>query len=180
MERTWRLWPFFLTTRLTTDDLIVEKDRVLFFLYANNEERVIAEDTEYARRKRVALWPLFTFEQRNGVRSFSTLSLLRPFFPHSEGIKRNWTPLWTLYASKWDSQGNAVSTLLWNLFWREKRGDDVAMEVFPLVRYERQEGEIVDFRILKGLIRYTRDAGEKKLSFLYTPWGWSWGEAAEE
>ncbi|WP_052464670.1 hypothetical protein [Geoalkalibacter subterraneus] len=180
MERTWHLWPFFLETRLTTDDLVVEKNRILFFLYAHDEERLIAEETEYTRKERVALWPLFTFENRNGVRSFSTLSLLRPFFPRSEAIERNWTPLWTLYAAKWDSQGNSASTLLWNLFWREQRGDDVAMEVFPLFRYERQDGEIRDFRLLKGLIRYTRDAGEKKLSFLYTPWGWSWEGATEE
>jgi hypothetical protein len=119
------------------------------------------------------MWPLFTYEQIRGVSRFHTLSLLEPFFPENLGIERNWSPLWRLYQRKWDKHGNEVSSLLWNLYWKERRGSELAMEVFPLFSYSRQARK-ADLRLLKGLVRYQTDHGERTVRLFYLPWGISW------
>lgn len=177
LERNWVLWPFFLHSRLTTEELVRERRQVLFFLYSNLEERLrLEEEPDYVRLKRVALWPLFNYERRQGVSHFSTLALLEPFFPEKGGIRRNWSPLYTLYQSKWDTQGNSVSSFLWNLYWKERRGADLAYEVFPLVGYRGEGGEMREIKILKGLVTLVREPAGSRLSLFYLPWGISWGQ----
>ncbi len=179
LERTWYLWPIYLRSRLTTEELIQERHRILYFLFANQEERLRLEGEEYVKKKWIALWPLFAYERRTGVSTFSALALIEPFFPENEGFRRNWSPLWTLYKTRWDNEGNEISTFLWNLYWKERRGEDLAFEVFPLVRYRRVQGEVREFKLLKGLIRFSARAEEKKLSLFYLPWGISWGDGAK-
>ncbi|MDO3379655.1 hypothetical protein [Geoalkalibacter halelectricus] len=180
MERRWVGWPIYLHSRLTTEELVRERSRVLFFLYSNLEERLLLEDDqEYVRLKRVALWPLFNYERRRGVSHFSTLALLEPFFPDSGGIRRNWSPLYSLYQSKWDTHGNHISSFLWNLYWKERRGEDLAYELFPLIRYEGEGGAMKEFKLLKGLVHVVRDENGGRFSLFYLPWGFSWGGQAQ-
>jgi hypothetical protein len=104
---------------------------------------------------------------------FSTLALLEPFFPNNEQIERNWSPLWRIYQRRWDSAGNNASTFLWNLYWKERRGDDLLFELFPLIYYRDEESlQHFELSLLKGLYRYTRES-ERSCSYLfYLPWGW--------
>lgn len=171
-RKRWYLWPVYRVEDIRTEDLERRRHRVLYFLYSDLEETVLEEGSP--RLRRVALWPLFTYEQRRGVAHFYTLSLLEPFFPEKEGIERNWAPLWRLYQSKWDRHGNEASTLLWNLYWKERQGDDLAMEVFPLFFYRRADGGETDFKLLKGLLRYRSGPAGTKLHFLFLPWGLDW------
>ncbi len=175
MHRRWILWPLYLKTELDAGDLVRRRDRVLFFLFSHTEETAVYDGQAYERQKRVALWPLFFFERGNGVSHLRIFSLLAPILPENEAIRRNWSPLWSIYQRKWDRQGSEASSLLWNLYWKERRGDDLAFEVFPLVRYRREKKEIKDLSVLKGLIRYSEEDGRKRLSLLFTPWGFSWG-----
>jgi len=174
--KRWYLWPLYKIEETRTELLERRRDRVLFFLYSDLQETVFEEGVP--RKRRVALWPLFTYQQIKGVSQFYTLSLLEPFFPENEGIERNWSPLWRLYQRKWDKHGNEVSSLLWNLYWKERRGTDLAMELFPLFRYQQEVGEGCDFRLLKGLFRYRSGPDGKKVNLFYLPWGIGWsGEA---
>ncbi|SDM66907.1 hypothetical protein SAMN05660860_02972 [Geoalkalibacter ferrihydriticus] len=180
LERRWVVWPIYLHSRLTTEDLVRERGRVLFFLFSNLEERLILEDEQdYTRLKRVALWPLFNYERRMGVSHFSTLALLEPFFPDHDSIRRNWSPLWSVYQSKWDTHGNQISSLLWNLYWKERRGEDLAYELFPLVSYQGAGGAMKEFKLLKGLVHVIREEDGGRFSLFYLPWGFSWGRQAQ-
>jgi hypothetical protein len=168
-RKRWFLWPVYKIEETNTEVLERRRDRVLFFLYSNVEETVLAEES--VRRKQVDLWPLFTYRRLKGVSHFHTLSLLEPFFPENRGIERNWSPLWRLYQRKWDTHGNEVSSLLWNLYWKERRPDGLAMEVFPLFRYRQQAAGALDWQLLKGLLRYRSDADGKSIYLFYLPWG---------
>lgn len=167
--KRWYLWPVYKIEETRTDLLERRRDRVLYFLFSDTRERALEEDTPHKRE--ISLWPFFTYKRIRGVSHFHTLSLLEPFFPENRGIERNWSPLWRLYQRKWDTQGNEVSSFLWNLYWKERRADDLAMEVFPLFRYQHQAGESLDWQLLKGLFRYRSDPEGKKVFFFFLPWG---------
>jgi len=168
-RKRWFLWPVYKIEETSTEILERRRDRVLYFLYSNVEETVLAEES--VRRKQVDLWPLFTYRRLKGVSYFHTLSLLEPFFPENGGIERNWSPLWRLYQRKWDTHGNEVSSLLWNFYWKERQPDGLAMEVFPLFRYRRQGEELLDWQLLKGLFRFRSDSEGKRVYLFYLPWG---------
>lgn len=171
-RKRWFLWPLYKIEESKTETFSYRRDRIVFFLYSDLEERLLNE--ELPHKKRVALWPLFTYENIDGLASFSTLALLEPFFPDNERLVRNWAPLWRIYQTRWDRRGNQASSLLWNLYWKEARGDDVFWELFPLVRYRHEATAGVDLSLLKGFFRYRRGPERTKLSFLFLPWGPSW------
>lgn len=166
----WYLWPLYKIEQSETSMLTRRRDRVLYFLYSDLSEQLVDEEEPMLRR--VALWPLFTYSRIDGVSQFSTLSLLEPFFPENERVERSWSPLWRIYQRRWDGRGDEVSSLLWNLYWKERRGDDLALEIFPLFFYRREDhGESLEISILKGLYRYARQDGEACRYILYLPWG---------
>lgn len=171
-RKRWFLWPIYKIEDMETEVLSRRRHRVLFFLFSNLEEKV--HDEEGLRKKRVALWPLFTYERKKGVSHLSVLSILEPFFPDNEGIERNWSPLWRIYQSKWDKQGNSISSFLWNLYWKERRGADLAMEIFPLVSYRREKGRGVEVSLIKGLLTFRSAPEENQLSLFYLPWPLRW------
>lgn len=176
-RKRWFLWPVYKIEEIHTETLSRRRDRILYFLYSNLEETVF--DEPGPRKKRVALWPLFTYEQVKGVSRFHTLSLLEPFFPEKDGFERNWSPLWRLYQRKWDKHGNEISSLFWNLYWKEKRGPNLIMEVFPFVFYKRETGRGTDFKLLKGLVRFRNDGEGKRLNLFYLPWAVPLGQKDE-
>jgi hypothetical protein len=173
-HRRWIAWPLFRSEWLDTELLTRRRHSLLFFLYSDLHEQL--KDEELPRKRRISFWPFYTFEERQGVRHFYTLSLLEPIFQENEGIRRNWSPLWRLYQRKWDRHGNKASSLLWNLYWKERRGKDVAMEVFPFFSYRREAGES-DLRLLKGLFRYRKTEEGGHLNLFFLPWGIGGGKA---
>jgi len=177
-RKRWFLWPIYKIEETESDIYYRRRSRVLFFLYSNLEETLYIEGA--FPKKRVALWPLFTYENLEGVSHFYTLSLLEPFFPEKEGIRRNWAPLWWVYQKQWDAQDHVVESLLWNLYWRESQGSDTAWELFPLVSYKRTDTSGRDVKLVKGLLRYRNGPEGKVLNLFYLPWGIHWGAPSSE
>jgi hypothetical protein len=127
--------------------------------------------------RRVDFWPLFSYHREDGVRRFNSLALLEPFFPDNQAIERSWSPLWRIYQQRWDSQGNLVISLLWNLYWQEKQGESLAFELFPLVDYRRDAAES-RVRLLKGLFALRHEETRSCLSLFYLPWEACWAAAS--
>ncbi|HAD04873.1 MAG: hypothetical protein A2005_09030 [Desulfuromonadales bacterium GWC2_61_20] len=175
-QKRWFLWPLYKIEERDSEILTYRRDRIAYFLYSDTEERLRGED--FPRKKRVALWPLFTYENKDGLARFSTPALLEPFFPENERIERNWAPFWRLYQVHWDRQGNEAASLLWNLYWKERRGEDLFWELFPLAHYRHEAAVGVDLALLKGLFRYRRSGERTKVTFLFLPWGPSWATPA--
>jgi hypothetical protein len=103
----------------------------------------------------------------------NALALLDPLFPGNQAIERSWSPLWRIYQQRWDRQGNQVVSLLWNLYWQERQGENLAFELFPLVDYRRQT-TATRLRLLKGLITLRSEAQTRCLSLFYLPWDMCW------
>lgn len=176
----WFLWPLYKIEEIDSDFLYRRRDRVLFFLYSDLIEA--NKDADGSPKRRRAFWPLFQYESNQGVHHFSTLALLEPFFPDHRGILRNWAPWWRLYQVRWDDRGNEISSLLWNFYWKERRGHDLAWELFPLLNYRRENQQVVELSLLKGLLALRQQDSERRLHLLYLPWGIPLGEvgATEE
>ena len=167
----WLIWPLYKEEESFTQTYSSQRQRVLYFLFSNTREQFVGEERPY--RHRVDLWPLFTFEEKDGLSHFSTLALLEPFFPGNEQIERNWSPLWRIYQRRWDQAGNEASTFLWNFYWKERRGDDLLFELFPLIYYRDEESQQrFELALLKGLYRYTKKSNQVCSYLLYLPWGW--------
>lgn len=167
----WWMWPIYKKEETVTATFTSRRQRVLYFLYSHSQEQLVGD--ERPQKRRIDLWPLITFEEKDGVSHFSTLALLEPFFPDNEQIERNWSPLWRIYQRRWDHAGNEASSFLWNLYWKERRGEALVFELFPLIYY-RDEGTLQPFELslLKGLYRYTKTADQVCSYLLYLPWGW--------
>ena len=167
----WLFWPIYKKEENFTPTYSSQRHRVLYFLYSNTREQFVGDDRAYIRR--IDLWPLVTFEEKGGVSRFSTLALLEPFFPGNEQIERNWSPLWRVYQRRWDNNGNEASTFLWNLYWKERRGDDLLFELFPLLYYRDEEKQqLFELSLLKGLYRYTKNSDQSCSFLFFLPWGW--------
>jgi hypothetical protein len=170
-ERTWYLWPLYRHEELRSKDFDRETDRVLFFLYRSSHESWPKDGSD---RRRTALWPLFLYQNNTkGVSSFSFPAPVESIFD-KEGIEKNWAPFWRLYQRRWDQNGDSASSLLWNLFWHERRGDDLAYEFFPLVSYRdvKQESEL---KFFKGLVSLKSSGDQKEMSLFWLPFGMKWG-----
>jgi len=170
-EKSWYLWPVYKHEELNSDVFRQEIDRVLFFLYRSNHEQWPKDGYD---RRRTALWPLFLYQKSPG--GVSSISLPAPVEPilDKEGIEKNWAPLWRIYQRRWDREGNSASSLLWNLYWHERRGDDLAYELFPLISYRGTKKER-ELKLLKGLISLKRTGEEQALNLLWLPFGPKWG-----
>lgn len=171
-EKSWYLWPLYKHEELQSDIFRQDIDRVLFFLYRSNYEYWPKDGND---RRRTALWPLFIYQKStDGVRSFSLPAPVEPILPDKEGIERNWAPLWRVYQRRWDDAGNSASSLLWNLYWHERRGNELAFELFPLVSY-RDTAKERELKLLKGLISLKRSGEEQALNLFWLPFGPKWG-----
>ena len=177
-RKRWFLWPLYKIEETRTPVYARRRDRVLFFLFSDMHETDYAKGG--ARTKRIALWPLFTYQDVQGVSRFYFLSLLEPFFPENDSIARNWAPFWRLYQIEWDQRGNEASSFLWNLYWRERRGKSLAMELFPLFSYRHESRGQIDFSLFKGLLRYRSGKKGKRINLFYLPWGIHWGRTGSE
>jgi hypothetical protein len=171
--KSWYLWPLYKHEELRSDIYVQERNRVLFFLYNDNRELWPKDGKE---RRRSALWPLFLYNR--DPRGVSSISFPAPVesILSNDGIERNWAPLWRIYQQRWNKSGDSAVSFLWNLYWHEVRGDDLAYELFPLVAY-RADKKANDLQLLKGLVRYRNNDGEKSLAFFWLPFGPSWGKA---
>jgi hypothetical protein len=126
------------------------RDRVLWWLYSDTRETGMDGST-----RRVDAWPLFRYQRdREGAIVFQTLALLEAFMPGNERIERNYSPLWAVFTFRKNPEGDAVTSLLWNLIRHEETRQGTAVEVLgPLFAY-RERGEDVSVSVLGGLLEY--------------------------
>jgi hypothetical protein len=170
-EKRWYLWPFFRHEEIHSESFNRESDRVLFFLYRSSLESWPKDGKE---KRRIAMWPLFLYQSSpNGVSSISLPAPVESVLD-KDGIEKNWAPLWRLYQRRWDGEGNSASSLLWNLYWHERRGQELAYELFPLISYRGTKLDS-ELKLLKGLISLKSSGEGEDLSFLWLPFGLKWG-----
>ncbi len=173
-RKRWFLWPIYKIEDIESEMLVRQRHRVLFFLYSDLIERKLDTGEE---THRVDFWPLFSYHRTGGVHRFNALALVEPIFPDNQAIERSWSPLWRIYQQRWDHQGNLLISILWNLYWQERQGEQLAFELFPLVEY-RREAAMTNWRFLKGLFALREEEARRCLRVFYLPWEACWNTLA--
>ncbi len=164
----WLMWPCYREETIDSRQFRQEKTSLFYFLFSRSEERWLDRGEI---RGRSSLWPLYAWNRdEKGVR---TLTLPAPVEPviWNDGVERNWAPLWRIFIARWDDTGGSAVSLLWNLYWHERRGADLAWELSPLVSW-RSDMSGSDFRLLKGLFGYEQGGGRTTLRLLWIPVSW--------
>jgi hypothetical protein len=165
--KTWYGWPVFSRDRLESDVYREEYDRVLFWLYTDRRKEWPVDG---AQGRRIAAWPLFLYRaEPGGDRRFSFPALIEPILDR-QGVEDNWAPLWRIYQRLSRADGTVAESFLWNLYWRERRGKDVAVELFPLFSYRRTENHR-HFALLKGIVGFGSRNEHTEMQLLWIPIG---------
>ncbi|MDR3580184.1 MAG: hypothetical protein P4L44_09500 [Oryzomonas sp.] len=163
----WVMWPIYRKAVIDSPAFRQDKTSLFYFLFHRSDESWPQAGRDRAQS---AFWPLYAWKRdENGLRTLSMPALMEPVI-WNDGVERNLAPLWRVFISTWDDQGNGATSILWNLFWREKRGNESAWELSPLVSY-RSAREGSEFKLLKGLVGYATDKGGTSLSILWIPFG---------
>lgn len=163
----WIMWPIYRHRTIESADFRQQKTNLLYFLYSRSDESWPRAGKDRATS---AFWPLYAWKRdEEGVRTLSMPALAEAVI-WNDGVERNWAPLWRIFIAKWDDKGDSATSILWNLYWREKRGDENAWELSPLVSY-RSTKTGTDFRLLKGLFGYDSSQGKKVLRLFWLPFG---------
>lgn len=164
----WVMWPIYRHETIDSPEFRQDKTSLLYFLFSRSDESWPRAQKDRAKS---TFWPLYAWKRDDdGVRTLSLPALVEPVI-WTDGVERNWAPLWRIFIAKWDDKGDGATSILWNLYWREKRGDESAWELAPLVSW-RSTRQGTDFQLLKGLLGYGTGAGKSSLRVLWIPFGW--------
>jgi hypothetical protein len=161
------MWPLYRDETIESSEYRLEKTSLLFFLFSRSDESW--PQTAKTRYKNT-FWPLYAWKRDEA--GINTLSFPAPVEPvlWSDGIERNWAPLWRIFIARWDDKGDGATSILWNLYWRERRGTESAWELSPLVSFRSTRDE-TSFKLLKGLFGYGTEKGRKSLTVFWMPFG---------
>lgn len=163
----WVMWPLYRHENTESATFRQDKTSLLYFLFSASDE---SWPQTGKSRSRSAMWPLYTWKRdESGMRTLSLPALVEPVI-WSDGIERNWAPLWRVFISRWDDKGNGALSLLWNLFWYERRGGENAWELSPLISWNSANGGS-SLKLLKGLFGYDSTAKGTSLSIFWIPFG---------
>jgi len=162
---TWFLWPLYRHESITSTTFRQEKSSLLYFLFSRSDESWPESGKDRARS---AFWPLYAWKRdESGLRLLSMPALAEAVI-WTDGVERNWAPLWRLLIVRWDDQRNNAVSLFWNLYWQERRGTELAWELSPLVSY-RSTGSGTEFKVLKGLFSYDDGKEATSISLFWIP-----------
>ncbi|MSN26181.1 MAG: hypothetical protein GJV46_09975 [Geobacter sp.] len=146
----WLMWPIYRHETIDSASFRQDKTSLFYFLFSRSDESwpELGKD-----RARSGFWPLYAWKRDEAGVRLLTMPALTEAVITNDRLERNWAPLWRLFIAQWDDKGNNAVSLLWNLYWQEQRGEELAWELSPLVSY-RSTVAGTEFKLLKGLFGY--------------------------
>lgn len=163
----WYLWPLVRTSTIDSPQFRQDRFSLCYFLYNNTEERWPQLDKH---RSVTTLWPLFASQRtEEGIHSLTIPALVEPVI-WTDGIENSWAPLWRVINVRWDDRGNHALSVLWNLYWHEKREEEFAWGLSPLVSYQSAPDSF-EIKLLQGLFGYRQGIGASSVSLLWITFG---------
>lgn len=161
----WLMWPLYRHESIESPSFRQEKQSLLYFLFSRSDESWPETGKDRARS---ALWPLYAWKRDEGGVRTLTMPALAEAVIWNDGLERNWAPLWRVFIARWDGKGNNAVSVLWNLYWQERRDRELAWELSPLVSY-RSTPAGREFQLLKGVFGYTGGKEAATLKLLWIP-----------
>lgn len=163
----WVMWPLYRYQTIDSPLFRQEKTSLLYFLFNRSDESWPQAGQDRATS---TFWPLYAWKRdEEGQRTLSLPAIVEPVI-WNEGVERNWSPLWRIFIAKWNDKGDNAISILWNLYWQERRGEELAWELSPLISY-RSDKNGKEFRLIKGLFGYSGGKEKTSLSILWVPFG---------
>lgn len=113
------LWPLYQQRSSSTETIKRDAVRLLLGVYCDETLQNLQTGKTASRTD---FWPLFiTRRDMEGRERFQLLALLEPFLPHNDGVRRNYSPLWSIWRSENDKlAGKESRSFLWNLYRCER------------------------------------------------------------
>lgn len=157
-QRTFLFWPIFWSEKSQKADLVTTRRMAVPFLFMDHTYRPATPETEQVDVSNYwKLWPLMSWQHEGDVSRFRMLELVP--FKNVAPVERNWAPLWTLY-KRTENEGVIRKDILWFAWHSEKD----------------PETESKEWSLLKGLLAYKKQAGDRSVRLLYFM---HFGETAE-
>jgi len=167
----WILWPIYRNQSIDSTTFKQDKTSLFYFLFSHSDESwpQLGRD-----RANSSFWPLYAWKRdEDGMRTLTMPAPVEPVI-WNDGVERNLAPLWRIFITKWDDKGDGATSIFWNFYWSETRGNERAWELFPLISYT-YTAKNTDFRLFKGLFGYSSKFGKSSLSLFWIPLG-GWDE----
>lgn len=144
------LGPLYRSKELNSENLHRLRWNSFYFLYDSVDEDNTETGKGYRRR---GFTPFYHYvKDWNGRESLQVLAPLETILPHSDTLRRSFSPLWSVWRSEnHPAAGKSSQSLLWNLYRRDTT---------PEVR----KGSM-----LFGLFRWEKRATGRSLQFFYLP-----------
>ncbi len=157
------LWPLVWSRHTDRGDRSVVEHKVLpFWHYAGSRADAGGEQLD----RYMKVWPLFSFEKRDGVARTRLLELwpLRYTGP----IERNYAPFWTFFTHRKTATQSELE-ILWGLIRHEKEEDRSYFSFFPFYNRACSGGvnEVKKWSLLKGLLSRKKEPGMTTWRWLY-------------
>jgi hypothetical protein len=152
LEDDFYLWPIYKYNHVQSAPLDRHRTRICFFLFSDRTDK----NTETAAsRRRVDFWPFYLYRRDfNGNSRLQILAPLETLVSGSEGIERDYSPLWSIWRSEKNAKTGATSqSLLWNLYRRQTTPADKKCS------------------LLFGLFQYRAGSEGKSMRVFYIPFG---------
>ena len=128
-------------------------------------------------------------QQEAGVRSYDDqyylqthdyrLSSFWPFwkYENAKEFEREFSMLTWLYTynQEWDEQKqeHTRARVLWRWLMYERRGKDIAMDIFPFITYDKKPEEAYSqFSVLWRLYRFEKEGNQRNLNLFFIPFSW--------
>lgn len=130
------LWPLYRTKHRENQRVELDRTSIALYLYTDVRQRDKSDNRE---RRRTDLWPLFTARRDyEGRERFQIFAPFEPMLPESDGVRRTWSPLWSLWRSERNpATGASSQSFLWNLYRQESAAETRKCSLlFGLIKYE--------------------------------------------
>ncbi|MBN2683708.1 MAG: hypothetical protein JXR40_00380 [Pontiellaceae bacterium] len=138
-QKFW-LWPVIWDRKTELGDRTQERFNVMPFFYSEKEvlTKAVGEaEVGDTASKYWKVWPLMSWDQRGETSRFRLLDLWP--MRETDGVERNWAPLWTLYR-RMENDGAVQHRLLWGIYEQEKGKGSAEWSLLKgLVKYKKTE-----------------------------------------
>jgi hypothetical protein len=161
------MWPLLQHRVSELGEVEVSKWRLLYFLYQDSSQRTLEPDPRWLGTKK-HLWPLFSYwHHPEHGRQFQMISPIEPLLPSNEVMRRQYSPLFSVFRYSSASDGDKDLSLLFSLIHYEKRDSGRRLEIGPLIGCERADrGSRI--HLLKGLLGWERtQEGQHRLRLFW-------------
>lgn len=136
LEAQTYLWPLYRRRHMHTPDFDRDRWQLGVVFYTDLTEKNLGTGKT---ARRIDSWPFFAWSRDGDGKERLQVPALVEAFARGTGVRRNWSPLWSVWRDEQDpKRGVSSRSVLWNLYRRDGApGATKVSLLFGTVRYEQ-------------------------------------------